>query len=86
MKTIEEYRIFREFYDDFNTWVREYFSKTYNTDNLLVYRNWGFNTRYPQFGNIVYIEYYDIPNDCKRTMQIDVDIILEHGNVNYKID
>lgn len=83
MKTLEEYYIFREFYDEFDIWVRDYFSETCNKDHLLVYRNWGFNTHHPnQLGNIVYIDYYDIPNDCKRTMQVDVSIILEHGNIN----
>jgi hypothetical protein len=82
MKTIEEYYIFREFYDEFDRWVREYFSKTYNKDHLLVFRNWQFNTIYHQLGNIVYIYYYDIPNDCKRTMQVGVSVILEYGNIN----
>lgn len=85
MKTIEEYHIFRSFYDEFDMWVRDYFSETCNKDHLLVYRNWGFNTHHPQLGNIVYIDYYDIPNDSKRTMQVDVDVILEHGNVNREI-
>lgn len=82
MKTIKEYYIFREFYDEFDMWVRDYFSETCNKDHSLVYRNWGFNTHHPQLGNIVYIDYYDIPNDCKRTMQVDVSIILEQGNIN----
>lgn len=85
MKTIKDYLFFREFYDEFDIWVRGYFSETYNKDNLLVYRNWGFNTHHPQLGNIVYIDYYDIPNDCKRTMQVCVNVILEYGNVDYKI-
>lgn len=85
MKTIEEYYIFREFYDEFDMWVRDYFSEACNQDHLLVFRNWGFNTHHPQLGNIVYIDYYDIPNDSKRTMQVDVDVILEYGNVNREI-
>ena len=46
---------------------------------------WQDNQRLDNIISCKLSHYYDIPNDCKRTMQVDIDVILEYGNVNYKI-